>query len=52
VAPTWAIICCAPNPPQTGYIPQPLDLILMGAEQAGHLLVELAHLLLDELQLF
>jgi len=33
---------------QTGYFREPLDLILMGAEQVGHLLIETAHLLLNQ----
>src|SRR6516164_429014 len=34
--------------PQTGYLRQPLDCILMLAEQTGHLLVQFADLLVDQ----
>ena len=37
--------------PQTRHLRQPLDLVLMGAEQLGHLLVESAHRLFEEFQL-
>src|SRR5215831_7609438 len=36
---------------QTGYLRQPADGVFVLAEQAGHLLVQLADLLLEELQL-
>jgi len=36
---------------QTGHLRQPLDCILVRMEQTGHLLVQLADLLLEELQL-
>ncbi len=37
---------------QTGHLGQPLHRVLMVAEQSRHLLVELANLLFDQLQLF
>src|SRR6266568_6619523 len=52
VAPTSAMDLLCRICSQAGHLRQPLDCILMPAEESRHLLVELTDLLLDELQLF
>jgi hypothetical protein len=52
VAPTSAMICCAESTPRPGDLGEALHGIVMCREQIGHLLIELAEVILNHAEFF